>query len=80
MFTFELEKFRKIKDTIEYKKLSEDIVNKGLDFDNVSRFAATTHFSIIALYYFIKEDFPELEKACNDKIKSLKEFYGYDQV
>lgn len=77
----DLNKYRKIKETIEYTKVRDEMLEKGdINYDKISMLSATASLNIIAIYSFLKEDVSQWEEFCNYKIKMLKEFYGYDEI
>lgn len=64
------EDFRRVKN--EFIKMIE---KNG--FDYITTYCTLSGLPLIPAYEFIKEDYPEKTKWCDDNIKRLKEFYGY---
>lgn len=65
----------------DYRHLKHIIIShftkKGIDSEKVSEYSSLTGVPVVVLYTYIKEEFPEQGEFCDERIKKLKEFYGY---
>lgn len=62
----------------DYRHFKESVIKylnrKG--FESISEFCALSGVPLIAAYTYIGEDFEEYRELCENKIASIKEFYG----
>lgn len=65
----EIELFRKQKQYII------DYVTKS-GVKNISLYSASTGIPLIVIYTYVAEEYPEYKELAEQKIKSLREFYG----
>ena len=52
-------------------------VKKGVTSTSIADYCVLSGIPITVACTFIIEEFPEYEKMCRDKIRELRDFYGY---
>lgn len=67
-------------DPEDYRSRKKQIIKelrletKGIEY--VTEYASTAMIPLVAIYTFIKEEYPELVPECDRKMTALREFYG----
>lgn len=46
-------------------------------FSEMPVFSALAFVPILVVYEFLMEDYPEIEEQCKERIKGIKDFFGY---
>ena len=49
---------------------------KGVDVNTIPEYCVISGIPIVVTCEFIKEDMPEYTELCDEKIASIKEFFG----
>lgn len=52
-------------------------IKKGITDDSIAEYCSLAGIPITVACTFIIEEFPEHERQCREKIRELRQFYGY---
>lgn len=65
----------------DYRHLKKRVIiyleKKGIDNNSITEYAVLVGIPLTVIYSFIIEEYPEQKDYCEQRIKELKEFYGY---
>lgn len=65
----------------DYRQFKNKVIsylNKNkVDVNSITEYAVLVGIPLTVIYTFVIEEFPEKKEYCEQKIKELKDFYGY---
>lgn len=74
-----------VRDTVESLRVrKKDIIRyfeeKGISDANIARYSSSVGFPLVAIYVFLREEYPDRKEHCTKKLKDLCTFYGYEEL